>query len=114
MIIDCYTVKSSILYLIGDGDNLSNEAKNALLKITEEPPNDAYIIMCLESIGNTLETIKSRASVYNMDYYTTDEIMQYFKANYCLSDWDDEDVPKVKYIIKSRCHLLVLGSLMIM
>jgi hypothetical protein len=104
MIRDCYTIQNPVLYLIENGDNLSGEAKNALLKVTEEPPNKAYIIMCLESANNTLETIRSRAVMYNMQSYTSEQILTYFHENYDISDWDDEDVPKIKGIIKSLCE----------
>ena len=66
--------------LIADADKMSNEAKNALLKVTEEPPNDAYVIMTLEDLNNTLDTIKSRASVYMMENYTVEEIDQYYQS----------------------------------
>ena len=70
--------KSFILF--ADADKMSNEAKNALLKVTEEPPNDAYIIMTLQDLSTTLDTIKSRATIYTMDNYTVDEIDQYYQS----------------------------------
>lgn len=98
MIQDCYKIASPILYVIHDGDSLSTPAKNALLKITEESPNQAYIIMCLESLENTLETIRSRAVVYNIASYTTDEILTYFHGVYHdiegYNDAEGEDIVK--------------------
>ena len=89
----------TMLYIIPDADNMSNAAKNALLKVTEEPPNEAYFIMTLEDENNTLETIRSRGTVFHMDRYTPDEIYQYAKeyTNYTLHDdeWD---------IIKDICE----------
>ena len=64
--------------MIIDADNMSNAAKNALLKVTEEPPNDTYFIMTLEDENNTLETIRSRGTVFHMDRYTPDEIFEYY------------------------------------
>lgn len=66
------------IYLLADADNMSNAAKNALLKVTEEPPNNAYFIMTLEDEHNTLETIRSRGTVFRMDRYTPDEIFEYY------------------------------------
>ena len=77
MITQSYKQVMTMLYIIPDADNMSNAAKNALLKVTEEPPNEAYFIMTLEDENNTLETIRSRATVFHMDIYTPDEIYQY-------------------------------------
>ena len=77
-VIKCaYSCNSTAIYIIPDADNMSNAAKNALLKVTEEPPNEAYFIMTLEDENNTLETIRSRGTVFHMDRYTPDEIYQY-------------------------------------
>ena len=78
-----YTVRGSqVIYLFADADNMSNAAKNALLKVTEEPPNNAYFIMTLEDANNTLETIRSRGTVFHMDRYTPSEIIQYITEKY--------------------------------
>lgn len=77
-----YKVTAPTLYLIPDADNMSVAARNALLKITEEPPNKCYFIMTLEDINNTLPTIKSRATVFNMDIYRIAEIKEYVGIKY--------------------------------
>lgn len=65
--------------LLADVDGMSEQAKNALLKVTEEPPNNAYFIMTIEDLSNTLDTIKSRATVFSMDNYTVEEIDSYYQ-----------------------------------
>lgn len=82
LIDDAYKIHSTAVYFIPDADNMSNAAKNALLKVTEEPPNNAYFIMTLEDENNTLDTIKSRATIFHMDRYAPDEIEAYFKQKY--------------------------------
>ena len=77
VIIESYKSCVPVLYQFADVDGMSNEAKNALLKVTEEPPKKAYFIMTLEDTGNMLETIKSRATMYFMDRYTKENILQY-------------------------------------
>lgn len=77
VITQSYKQVMTMLYIIPDADNMSNAAKNALLKVTEEPPNNAYFIMTLEDENNTLETIRSRGTVFHMDRYTPDEIETY-------------------------------------
>lgn len=77
LISDSYKVQTPIVYIISDADNMSIAAKNALLKVTEEPPNNARFIMTLENTENTLETVRSRATIFNMDVYTPAEILEY-------------------------------------
>ena len=65
------------LYVIPDADSMSTNAKNSLLKITEEPPVGTYIIMTLVNDAMMLSTIMSRAFVMKMDAYTMTERMNY-------------------------------------
>lgn len=71
-----YKQTESIIYLLADADDMSLGAKNSLLKVIEEPPQKAYFMMTLEQIENTLETIKSRAYVLNMEEYSLEEKQQ--------------------------------------
>ena len=61
------------LFIMADIDNMSIGAKNAILKLVEEPPNNNRIIMTLENENNTLPTIRSRATFFYMDDYTPNE-----------------------------------------
>ena len=94
-IADAYKVHSLAVFFIPDADNMSNVAKNALLKVTEEPPNNAYFIMTLEDENNTLETIRSRGTVFHMDRYTPDEIFKYY--------WSLEGSTLTSYYIPNLC-----------
>ena len=67
-------------FIIPDADNMSNAAKNALLKVVEEFPNNNYFIMTLTNEDNTLETIKSRAIMFRMDEYTKQDLVTYAKS----------------------------------
>ena len=83
MISEAYRLNGvNSVYLIADADEMSLQAQNALLKVAEEPPNNAYIIMTVEDEQNVLSTIASRGNVYMMENYTKDEIRQYTKNNY--------------------------------
>ena len=90
-----YKVVNSTIYIIPDADNMSNAAKNALLKVTEEPPNEAYFIMTLEDENNTLETIRSRGTVFHMDRYTPDEILEYSKNVFGIEKLDGSTRQKI-------------------
>ena len=74
MITAAYKVTTLTVYNIKDADLMSIQARNALLKVTEEPPNKAYFVMTLEDLNNTLPTIKSRGVVYMMENYTSEEL----------------------------------------
>jgi hypothetical protein len=77
MIDDSYKIAGKTLYIISDADSMSQAAKNAILKVTEEPPNNAYFLMTLEDENNTLATIRSRGTVFRMDRYTPEELERY-------------------------------------
>lgn len=96
---NAYKTISTNIYVIPDADNMSNAAKNALLKVTEEPPNNAYFIMTLEDENNTLETIRSRGTVFHMDRYTPDEIASYFYEEYHANNGKPEEE-----IIRAICE----------
>lgn len=72
-----YTVISPTLYVFADVDNMSIAAKNAVLKVTEEPPNNAMFIMTAMNAENVLPTVRSRAFILYMDNYTNAEILEY-------------------------------------
>ena len=99
-----YKIGGTNIYIIPDADNMSTGAKNALLKVTEEPPNDAYFIMTLEDENNTLETIKSRATIFHMDRYTPDEIEEYYRNKFCLSETTIALERKEISIVRDLCE----------
>lgn len=82
IIIESYKCQTVTVYAINNVDDMSLQAKNALLKVTEEPPNKAYFVMTLDNIDNTLPTIKSRGSVYHLIRYSRDELSNYAKSQY--------------------------------
>lgn len=102
LIHDAYQIHSTAVYFIPDADNMSVAAKNALLKVTEEPPNNSYFIMTLESAKNTPETILSRATVFYMDPYKPDEILEY--AHKIRKDYDKDKCSMEDEIIQMICE----------
>lgn len=69
-----YTVQSSTVYIFRDCDDMSLAAKNSLLKVVEEPPNNSRFIMTVKDRANVLPTILSRATTLTMAPYTADEL----------------------------------------
>ena len=81
MIADAYSMTAPFVFLIPDADGMSSAGMNALLKLTEEPPTNASIIMTLEQTENTLATILSRAQVFQLAPYSKEELMQFIPAD---------------------------------
>lgn len=77
---NAYTLIEPIIYLIADADTMSVPAQNALLKIAEEPPNNAYVILTALDIENVLCTIQSRAMEFKMYLYNQSELFNYAKT----------------------------------
>ncbi|MBI3046561.1 MAG: AAA family ATPase [Candidatus Harrisonbacteria bacterium] len=53
-------ISSRRLVIINDAQNLTQQAQNAILKITEEPPDRATIILVTNQLENLLPTLLSR------------------------------------------------------
>lgn len=92
VIYNSYTSTEKTLYAFFDCDDISATSKNALLKVTEEPPNDSYFIMTVQDTSSVLGTIISRASVFYMNPYTVDDIAEYTKHSGISFD---DDVSRV-------------------
>jgi hypothetical protein len=77
-----YLSDTKVMYCFADADNMRNEAKNAMLKITEEPPKNAYFCLTVQNDASLLDTIKSRAQVFQMQEYSKSEITKYAVDKY--------------------------------
>lgn len=63
--------------IIHQGNKLTIQAQNALLKTIEEPPTEVYIIILCESLELILDTIKSRCEIYKLTPLTKEELYKY-------------------------------------
>lgn len=75
-----YKCAMPTVYLFADADKMSASAKNSLLKITEEPPRQAYFVMTVNMLENTLETLTSRATCVQMLPYTKQELREFVEV----------------------------------
>lgn len=104
---NAYTITESTCYIFRNADDMKNEAKNALLKVVEEPPNNAYFIMTVQNIDNMLGTIKSRGTVIKMEPYTREELLSATNdevlLNYCSNIGqtmeDAENIKNAEYLV---------------
>jgi DNA polymerase-3 subunit delta' len=54
--------------------NFMKEAANSLLKLLEEPPDYAHLILCAENPGELLPTIRSRCALVRLGALQTEEL----------------------------------------
>lgn len=54
------------IYILKNGQNMNEQAQNALLKILEEPPSYVFFIIITTSRSAMLETVLSRVTVYSL------------------------------------------------
>ncbi len=103
---NAYTITEPACYIFRNADDMKNEAKNALLKVVEEPPNNAYFIMTVQNIDNMLGTIKSRGTVIKMDPYTIQDLqkvtMDETLLKYC-TNIGLLNTPKEKILQAEKC-----------
>lgn len=71
--------KDKKVIIIHEGNKLTIQAQNGLLKTIEEPPKGVYIIILCESLELILDTIKSRCEIYKLKPLTKSELYEYIK-----------------------------------
>lgn len=82
------------IYIIQEGEKMTAQAQNALLKTLEEPPAYAVILILTTNMDALLPTILSRCVVLNMKPVRDDLVKKYlmeelqipdYKANVCVA-----------------------------
>ncbi|MCQ2969578.1 MAG: DNA polymerase III subunit delta' [Clostridium sp.] len=84
--------------IIHQGNKLTIQSQNTLLKTIEEPPTEVYIIILCESLELILDTIKSRCEIYKLTPLTKDELYRYIK----VKGYDCSEEKKVSAIAFSE------------
>ena len=72
-----YKQSEPVVYVFPCIDDMSVNAKNALLKITEEPPRQAYFIITANDRRNVLNTLLSRSYELPMELYSYEDLVEY-------------------------------------
>jgi len=70
------------VYIIPDGENLTPEAQNALLKTLEEPPEYVVFMIIIPSASQLLQTIISRSTVITFNAVPADKIYDHIVEKY--------------------------------
>lgn len=66
-----------VIYVLQDIDTASNNVKNALLKIIEEPVKHSIIILLCNNKDQLLSTIRSRGVLFELSPYSQHELIQW-------------------------------------
>ncbi|MFT3984681.1 MAG: DNA polymerase III subunit delta [Lachnospiraceae bacterium] len=75
------------IYIVNDGEKMSTQAQNALLKTLEEPPIYVVILILTSSSSLLLETIVSRCTVLNMRPVEDKTIRRYLMETLHVPDY---------------------------
>ena len=86
-----YKQSEPTVYLLADADKMSPASKNAILKVTEEPPRKAYFIMTLTDLNNTLATLRSRGTVLSIDIYQPGQLLEYANSKQYNFKQEEQD-----------------------
>lgn len=112
MIKQAYTLHHFTVFCIPNADDMSINAKNALLKVVEDTPNRAYFFMCLEDLNNTLQTLISRSQILYMRRASSEDIKTYCRSMF--KDSVNEEVIKIASEICTTpgevCLLIKMGA----
>lgn len=82
------------IYIVNEGEKMTVQAQNALLKTLEEPPSYGVILILTSSVGALLPTIVSRCVVLHMKPVADGKVREYlmntlqmpdYKANVCMA-----------------------------
>ena len=114
MISQAYKLHHTTVFCIPHADDMSINAKNALLKVVEDVPNKCYFIMCLEDLSNILATIQSRAIVFRMSTPLPSDIQNFARELYVhKEDIDEEAIAYIGEICRSPgdvCMITKVGA----
>lgn len=112
---NCYSVTSPTVYIFLNADKMSAQAKNALLKVTEEPPYSAYFILTANNMSQLLPTIKSRCVEMKIEPYSHSELLQYCQEDFIKYAQCPGDIDNLKQVnvqeLETFCNSLLQYSM---
>ena len=88
-----------IVYLMDEVHMLTKEAKEAFLKLLEEPPIHVYFILCTTEPQNLTETIRSRCVKFEVKVLRRDDIYQLL-TEVVASEFEDSSAFPDSVIVK--------------
>lgn len=70
------------IIIIYEGEKITVQAQNALLKTIEEPPKGVFIFVICENLEMILDTIKSRCQIHKLNKLSSEEVSVYLNKKY--------------------------------
>lgn len=102
-----YTSTTPVVYFI-DGSKLSVSNQQKILKLIEEPPLYAYMIISCKNRFQLSETIRNRCIIKSMDTYSAEELGFFGGIDILIANtpgkqilWKNEDIPTIRNICKN-------------
>lgn len=92
-----YNIKEPCVYWCEDLDKMHINGKNSLLKVTEETPKFAYIV--LHTLNTPMATLNSRAQVFEFEPYSFQDYEEYCKLK-------EIEMPENAEVLMSSCNSL--------
>ncbi len=77
--INSITHEENMIVCLENGNDITIQAQNALLKIAEEPPKNMRIIICATSVEVLLPTIQTRSIEVEMPQITKEDLENYLQ-----------------------------------
>jgi DNA polymerase III subunit delta' len=96
--------------IIDGADNLTDQAQNALLKVSEEPPAHGLLMLIVDSPENLLPTLRSRFHKVYFPRLSGTEIAGYLKSIWGLEEKAAIEAAESSFGRMGRALQLVLGS----
>lgn len=81
---EAYKKPNPVLYNIVTNDKVPVQIQNAILRFTENPPENSLIFLSVTVLHNVLPTIKSRGVIYNLEQYSKEDLRQFTNNEYIL------------------------------
>ncbi len=75
------------IYIINEGEKMTQQAQNALLKTLEEPPAYAVLIILTTNLNALLPTILSRCVILNMRPVRDEQVKEFLKQEMEIPDY---------------------------
>lgn len=75
------------IYIINEGEKMTVQAQNALLKTLEEPPEYAVILILTANANALLPTVLSRCVLLNMKPVRDEQVKQFLMENMEIPDY---------------------------
>ncbi len=75
------------VYIINDGEKMSPQAQNALLKTIEEPPEYVVIVILTTNVNMLLPTILSRCVLLNIKPVSDEQVRNYLMEHAKIPDY---------------------------